>query len=172
MSGSLPARSRAEIARANGARSQGPRTAAGKARASMNALAHGLSAQRHVLAQGERQSEFEAFAAALLEELRPETPLQELLTGRLVAAAWRLRRADLIETRLLDGVRGEERSGAEAALTLIRDCNGPRALDTLLRYRGALAAEFWRCLAALRTLAAENGDRATESERTQQVIDL
>jgi hypothetical protein len=37
----------------------------------------------------------------------------------------------------------------------MRDGNGPRALDTLVRYRGSVHAELFRALAALRLLQAE-----------------
>jgi hypothetical protein len=40
-------------------------------------------------------------------------------------------------------------------LALIRDGNGPRSFETLLRYRGAAMAEFWRALRTLKALQAE-----------------
>ena len=39
---------------------------------------------------------------------------------------------------------------------LIRDGNGPRALETLVRYRGSVLAELFRALAALKLLQAES----------------
>ena len=41
---------------------------------------------------------------------------------------------------------------------MIRDRNGARALDTLLRYRGSVQAELFRALAALKALQAEAAD--------------
>ena len=38
---------------------------------------------------------------------------------------------------------------------LMRDGNGPRALDTMVRYRGAVLAELFRSLAALEALRAQ-----------------
>jgi hypothetical protein len=38
---------------------------------------------------------------------------------------------------------------------MIRDCNGARAFDTLLRYRGGTLAELWRALRTLKALQAE-----------------
>ena len=40
----------------------------------------------------------------------------------------------------------------DLGLALIRDGHGPRALDTLLRYRGSVHAELFRTLAALKAL--------------------
>ena len=47
--------------------------------------------------------------------------------------------------------------GANAGLALIRDGNGTRSFETLLRYRGAAMAEFWRALKTLKALQAEQG---------------
>jgi hypothetical protein len=51
----------------------------------------------------------------------------------------------------------EERRSADGGLglALIRDGNGPRSLETLLHYRGAAMAEFWRALRTLKALQAE-----------------
>jgi hypothetical protein len=67
-------------------------------------------------------------------------------------AAWRLARADRIEAELF-----AERRFAHGGLglALIRDGNGTRSLETLLRYRGAAMAEFWRALRTLKALQAE-----------------
>ena len=45
-------------------------------------------------------------------------------------------------------------------LALLRDGNGTRRFETLLRYRGAAMAEFWRALRTLKALQAEQ----TESQ--------
>ena len=84
---------RAAASRRNGARSQGPRTVAGKARSARNALRHGLRARRVLLLDGEDAAEFRAFATRLQVELMPEGALQESLVSRIVIAAWRSRRA-------------------------------------------------------------------------------
>jgi hypothetical protein len=149
---------RAEASRRNGAKSKGPKTAEGKARSAQNALKHGLRAQKHMLLPGESAADYQRFEAALLEERAPEGALQTVLARRVVAAAWRLERAERIEVQLfawnqLDG------GGRGLGLALIRDCNGARAFDTLLRYRGGTLAELWR---ALRTLKALQAERAAQ----------
>src|SRR5262245_10103296 len=94
---------RAAASRANGARSRGPRTEDGKARASQNALRHGMCAKKFLLLPDDSCAEFAALEGALLEELRPEGPLETLLARRLIAAAWRLARADRLEFEMLVG---------------------------------------------------------------------
>jgi hypothetical protein len=143
---------RAAASRRNGAKSSGPKTPEGKARSARNALKHGMRAQKCVVLPGERASAFAAFEAALLEELAPEGALQAMLAQRVIAASWRLARAERLEAELfaqnmLDG-RG-------LGLALIRDCNNARAFDTLLRYRGGTLAELWRALRTLKALQAE-----------------
>jgi hypothetical protein len=145
---------RAEASRKNGARSRGPKTSEGKARSAPNALKHGLRAQKYVVLPDEDAAEFAAFEAALVEELAPEGALQSILVGRIARAAWRLERAERLEVELFE----ERRYGdGGPGLALIRDGNGTRSFDTLLRYRGAALAELMR---ALRTLKALQGEAA------------
>jgi hypothetical protein len=146
---------RAEASRRNGAKSKGPKTAEGKARSAQNALKHGLRAERFVVVGDEDPREFAAFEAALLSELAPEGALQTLLAGRIVRAAWRLQRADQIEAELFAREMQSPFGGGNLGLALIRDCNGARAFDTLLRYRGAAQAELSRSLRMLKALQAE-----------------
>jgi hypothetical protein len=153
---------RAEASRKNGAKSRGPRTAEGKARSAQNALKHGLRAERFVVVGDEDPQEFAALEAALIEELAPEGALQTLLAGRIARAAWRLQRADQIEAELfareMQGVFGD----GDLGLALIRDGNGARAFDVLLRYRGTALAEFSRSLRLLKALQAEAAQEATQ----------
>jgi hypothetical protein len=149
---------RAEASRRNGAKSKGPKTPEGKARAAQNALKHGLRAQKHVVLPSEDAAEFQALEAALMEELAPEGALQAVLAQRVVAASWRLARAERLEAELF---AQNMLAGHGLGLALIRDCNGARAFDTLLRYRGGTLAELWRALRTLKALQAEARECAT-----------
>jgi hypothetical protein len=143
--------------RQNGARSRGPKTAAGKAISARNALKHGLSA-RTVVLDGEDVAAFQAFQAALRAELAPVGVLQHDLVSRIALGLWRARRSDRIEAALLRSYleRGQGTGdGRNLGLAVIRDAHGPRALDTLLRYRGSAHAELFRALGALKALQAE-----------------
>jgi hypothetical protein len=148
----LVSNARAEASRKNGARSRGPKTSEGKARSAQNALKHGMRAAKHVVLPDEDAAEFAALEAALRAELAPVGVLQTVLARRVAAAAWRLARADRIEADLF-----KERWLADGGpgIALIRDGNGTRSFETLLRYRGAAMAEFMRALRTLKALQAE-----------------
>jgi hypothetical protein len=148
---------RAEASRKNGARSRGPKTLEGKTRSAQNALKHGLRAQKYVVLPEEDAAEFAGLEAALIEELAPMGALQTVLARRVAVAAWRLARADRIEVELFAERRFRDGGLGHA---LIRDGNGSRSFETLLRYRGAAMAEFWR---ALRTLKALQAEQAAET---------
>jgi hypothetical protein len=148
---------RAEASRRNGAKSRGPKTPEGKGRSAQNALKHGLRAQKHVVLPDEDAAAFKALEAALIEELAPEGALQTVLAQRVVAATWRLERAERIEAEIFAHETQSPFGGRDRdlGLALIRDCNGARAFDTLLRYRGGTLAELWRALRTLKALQAE-----------------
>jgi hypothetical protein len=143
---------RAEASRKNGAKSRGPKTPEGKARSAQNALKHGMRAEKYVVLPEEDADEFAGLEAALIDELAPVGALQAVLARRVAVAAWRLARADRIEADLF---AERHLAGGGLGLALIRDGNGTRSFETLLRYRGAAMAEFWRALRTLKALQAE-----------------
>jgi hypothetical protein len=151
---------RAEASRRNGAKSCGPKSAEGKARSAQNALKHGLRAQKHLVLANENAADFAALEAALVEELAPEGVLQTILAQRIARAAWRLERADRLEIEVLAWTSHE---AAGPGLALIRDNNGSRSVETLVRYRGAAMAELMRSLRALKALQAEAREAAMPS---------
>jgi hypothetical protein len=85
---------RAEASRRNGARSRGPTTAEGKARAARNALKHGLCAEKVLMLSHEDPADLAALERALIAELAPAGAIQAVLARQVVSAAWRLHRAD------------------------------------------------------------------------------
>jgi hypothetical protein len=157
----------AEASRRNGAKSRGPKTPEGKARSAMNALKHGLRAEKYVTLVDEQWDDFVKLEAALTLELAPEGPLQSLLVRRVARAAWRLMRADRLETEVF-----AERHfpGGGPGLALIRDGNGTRSIETLLRYRGAAMAEFQRSLRMLKALQAEAAVAAPKAKSADRPV--
>ena len=94
-----PAAERAERARRNGRHSRGPVSERGKARASRNALRHGLTARVHLLLDRDDDADFAALAGSLASELAPQGALEGFLVARLTAAMWHTGRAERMEAR-------------------------------------------------------------------------
>jgi hypothetical protein len=173
---------RAEASRRNGARSRGPQTPEGKARSAQNALKHGLRAEKHIVLPDEDAAEFAELEAAMIAELAPEGALQTVLARRVAVAAWRLARADRLEVELF-AERSHGNAGPALALLGRRvgergpnpfrrpsDGNGTRSFETLLRYRAAAMAEFWRALRTLKALQAERAATPIGADLTGPAI--
>ncbi len=75
--------------RLNAQRRTEPRTPARKAKVSVNALKHGLTA-RDVMLPNENADDFESFRADLLTSLAPHGALEAAFAEKIVADAWRL----------------------------------------------------------------------------------
>jgi hypothetical protein len=105
--------SKSQSARANGAKSHGPSTEAGRARSSQNALKHGFSAQTLVL-PSEDPAEFQQLLTAYLDDFHPNGPAELDLVHQMVAAKWRLDRLAIVETQLFtNAIQREEELAAD-----------------------------------------------------------
>jgi hypothetical protein len=140
------------IARANGAKSRGPKTPEGKAVSSMNALRHGLTASRPIL-PGESQESFEALLKDYMEEWEPEGPAEIDLVHRMVVSKWREQRAWTVETAALRSHMGA--ANDEASVPDPADCltaaftsytGNSRFLDCFYRQENAVTRRFDRPL--------------------------
>ena len=94
-----------EANRRNARESTEPKSAAGKAASSANALSHGLTAAGDVLLADESADAFEARQRDVLADLAPQDALQAVLARRIVQLLWRLDRAARLEAELF--VHGE-----------------------------------------------------------------
>lgn len=102
--------------RANAARSTGPRTPAGLARASGNALSHGLSA-RSVVVRGESAEQWETFRDATLADLDARGAVEHALATRVAELLWRLQRAGAVEAAVANfALDGAEEGAVREAL--------------------------------------------------------
>ena len=87
--------------RGNAKKSTGPRTNGGKALARMNALKHGLTAQK-LMMSGESVEAFEALRDGLYDEHDPQTTTEYELVELIASLFWRLRRIPEFEAGLLN----------------------------------------------------------------------
>ena len=85
----------------NAKRSTGPRTESGKRRSRRNAVHHGLTAET-VIDSLEDAADYRAFERAIKSDYSPQTAIEGRLVSRLASLLWRLRRAVIIESGLLN----------------------------------------------------------------------
>ncbi len=140
---------RTEANRRNAQKSTGPRTAAGKARSSQNAVRYGLLAKRTLLS-GESEGELTRLRDGMRRSLRPVGEFEEELAEKMVSAVWRKRRADGVEQGLWDS-RGMV-SGGKATLVdvFFLDSRHDHSIEKLTRYSIASNNEFARCFKMLK----------------------
>jgi hypothetical protein len=85
----------------NAKHSTGPRTESGRRRSRRNAIRHGLTAETIIDAL-EDAADYKAFERAIKSDYSPQTAIEGQLVSRLVSLLWRLRRAVIVESGLLN----------------------------------------------------------------------
>jgi len=154
--------------RLNAQKSTGPRTAEGKAAASQNAAKHGLLAEQVVI-KGEDPAEFEGYRDRMLEELAPVGAIETMLAERAVGLAWRLRRAERLQSAVFATVYRENADDIvlwpkhglpikpgpgedEVVLgqVVMTDFARSQVLDRLVVYERRIENSLYRTMAALR----------------------
>src|SRR3954471_6297360 len=159
-----------EASRRNGARSKGPVTEEGKARASRNALKHGLTALHHLVLEDEVPDALEALIATMAEETGAVTQIEARLARRLAIALWKGERAERIETALFDAApkvrppqTGFEWQEADPLTTFdLKRFNAVRG------YQAQQGRELSRCLKELRLLRKEALAACTDDPEPMQ----
>src|SRR5215510_12975874 len=81
--------------------STGPRTESGKRRSRRNAIRHGLTAET-VIDTLEDAADYKAFERAIKCNYSPQNAIEGQLVSRLTSLLWRLRRAVIVESGLLN----------------------------------------------------------------------
>src|SRR6266550_4501216 len=85
----------------NAKHSTGPRTESGKRRSRRNAIRHGLTAET-VIDGLEDPADYKGFERAIKSNYSPQTAIEGQLVTRLASLLWRLRRAVIIESGLMN----------------------------------------------------------------------
>ena len=158
--------------RANGRRSLGPATDPGKQKASQNALSHGLLARCLVL-QDESPEAFETLLAQHIERYQPADPVEFGFIEEMVGAAWRMRRAWAIETRMLDTNAPDpsEVPPVDRMSTAFQSLANTAALPLMHRYETRLHMLYQRALHNLLLVrAAVPNEPSPISEQTTLLV--
>ena len=143
--------------RRNAQFSTGPKTPAGLATSSMNALTHGLTAEQIIIFD-EDPDDFINFRRELMERLLPAGALEEQLAGRIVMCFWCLRRVYRIEACLF--ARGDDcdelsmGSGAREIGAVFRNLAREGSLSQLSRYERTRERALYQALHELERLQA------------------
>ncbi len=158
-------------ARANGARSHGPTTEAGKAQSGRNGTKHGLRGGPFALLPSEDRAAFAEMHAAVTADWGPRDAYEQRWVMELVASLWRQDRLRGLELATL-GAAAAESPPSEATV---------RKLATFARYGARIEKDIGRALQALRVLrdrpdawidASQNGtpepETAMASPRTRE----
>ena len=152
-------RSPAQIAasRRNGARSHGPVTPEGKAKASRNALKQGLCAMQHLVLEDEVPDDLEALIAHFTAEVGAASEIEARLARRLAIAFWKGERAERIEVALFDAApkvrpptHGCQWEPADPLTTF-----DVRRFNAIRGAQAQIGREIRNCLAELRALRKE-----------------
>lgn len=165
--------SKSAAACANGAKSRGPATPAGRARSSRNSLRHGLAApsanlpSASVVLPTESREDFQVLLHSHLAQFNPAPGVETELVHVMAAVRWRLRRFQAIETTLLSNeiVRRASYIASEfqemdqdpsaddrLAYVFKKRADGGQSLALLVRYEGALNRSYDRTFKQLQIL--------------------
>lgn len=165
--------------RANAQKSSGPQTLAGKFRAAVNALRHGLyseSVRSAMRALGEDPEEFARLYSDLLEEWRPKAATARRLVRHLAGLMWKLDRVARAELgvimRRLEALQAERSLNAQSVGQYRYE--GPEAEVVSVGLAGAKDSpgkfeEILLALHMLKSLAREGDFSPSFEERVKRV---
>lgn len=139
-------------ARAGPGKRGGPRTEAGKHRSRLNAVRHGLLAEKTITSVEEGTQPFLELHYRMLQDFEPVGALERLLVDRLVTTAWRLMRAGAIERDILLLCRGNARGDGAMGYAFLQDAENRDGLGKVARYEAHLDRTFYRALHELQRI--------------------
>jgi hypothetical protein len=159
---------KAEAARINGAKSNGPITPEGKAIASQNSLKHGLTSSRVVLPH-ESQEEFDRLEASIVNRFKPHDEIEHELVHEMAAARWRLRRIAAMEVAIFNKAFKQQREllGPDADPAEIQDAAyaevaESKSLRMLSRHQSQLRRAYEKAWREIELIQEHRNQEAAE----------
>src|SRR5215469_7431008 len=130
-------------ARANGAKSRGPKSPETREISSRNSLTHGFTARKTIVLECESDDAFQEMLAYYAAAYQPGSPVEQDLMNEMVACRWRMQRLRMIEAALLDSEMNREDPenepapndpGYQLAFAFRRIADDSRAIALASRY--------------------------------------
>ena len=152
--------------RLNAEKSHGPTSPQGRARSSINALRHGLTA-RVVVLPSEDMDAYRAFSKEIVDSLDPQTPVERQFAHTVADNQWRINRIRSIEDGMLGMGHFEDAGNFDAdnpeihsAMTAARAFReDSKAFVNLSIYEQRLHRSMKEALRQLKELQAERRER-------------
>jgi hypothetical protein len=127
---------------------------------------HPLIASAH--AAGENRNVFEAFVRGFVGDLAPVGTIEATLAARAAGIAWRLNRAQSLETKILSR---PDRYDGDTPLDDALENGGPRkALEMVARWEQGLERSLFKTLEALERLQRQRLQRTTSDKIDERPI--
>ena len=113
----MPSQLKSDTARANGAKSKGPKTAETREKSSRNSLKHGLTTRHNMLLACEDPALFQQVVDEYTSVYQPANPVERDLVEEIIGAKWRIRRLKIIEVALMDYEMADKQEEIKKTLT-------------------------------------------------------
>lgn len=134
----------------------------------LNALKHGLLAKDIILDRSELRP-YNKFVKWVMAELNPQTAIEYILAGQVVANFWRLRRFMKLENEVFELAGTSNRSYEQGSFVdnFTYFINNNSSLDLLIRYNATVLRSFYRSLHEYQNLV--NQRIALENAKNSQL---
>jgi hypothetical protein len=146
----------------NSKSSTGPRSTAGKAAASLNAVTHGLLANQAVFQDDSEQAEFRALLHEVRADLVPVGFLERMLTEEICISYWKLQKTQGWE---IEEIRNRRKAAKALLLSVAKNCDAA-CLPLFTNDHGSLSAAGlgWDCS----ELLVHTGTTSSEQEENEK----
>lgn len=128
---------------------------------------HPLISSAH--AKGENRNVFESFIRDFARDLEPDGPVEATLAARAASLAWRLNRAQKLETIALSKTDRYESNLIENGLN---SSDRRQTVEMISRWEQSLERSLFKTLDALRRLQKQRGSEKTPQKNAQNCSEL
>ena len=167
----MPSQAQVDANRQNAQQSTGPRSEAGKAASSRNAVTHGFTGATFVVSPAEKEA-WERFRDELLPHFNPQTPAERAYALAVIQNRWRIGQIQSTEAGIYalgrieyaDRFAGQSEDAAADLVRAFTYRTHIKELDRLNRYEARLARQCDKDLRELHRIQAERKEHESKQE--------